>query len=324
MARYPFGLCDLHCDTLYELPKTGTDLHNTRHHISFDRVGDFASYTQVMALWSNVRRTDDECYAAFLDNYAYFQKALSCHPEIAFCTDCAQLLSARQEGKQRIVLGVEGGNLLGEDLARLDTLYEKGVRIFTLVWGGVSRMGGAHDVGGGLSPFGIRALKRMLALGIIPDVSHASREIFYQTAAYADSAGVPFIATHSNSAAVREHTRNLTDEQFRMIRDAHGVVGVSLCVPHLCAEETCPVSRAVDHIEHYLSLGGEKTVCFGCDLDGIGSMPDGMTGIASMGMLADEMRRRGWDEDLIADIFCRNAEHFLENNLSLTYRGKTI
>ncbi|MCQ2433005.1 MAG: dipeptidase [Clostridia bacterium] len=315
MAKYPFGLCDLHCDTLYELPKDNTDFHNTNHHISFDRVGDFTSYTQVMALWSNVRRTDDECYEAFWNNYHYGCKALENHPEIMLCKSGADLKAARADGKQAIVLGVEGGNLLGEDLSRLDSLYEAGVRIFTLVWGSVSRMGGAHDVGGGLSPFGVQALKKIISLGIIPDVSHASREIFYQTAAYCDDAGVPFIATHSNSAAVHPHTRCLDDEQFTMIKRSGGLVGISMCMLHLTTEEHCTVGRVVEHIERYLSLGGEKTVCFGCDFDGIGTMPDGMTGVESMGLIAEEMLRRNYKESLIADIFQHNAENFLINHI---------
>ena len=315
MARYPFGLCDLHCDTLFEIEKHGTGLHNREQHISFDRTGDFSSYAQVMAVWSDVRTEEETCWQRFLDIRALLDRELEKHPEIALCRTGAELRAAHDGGRQAVVLAVEGGKLLAGDLSRVDALYDAGVRMMTLVWGERSCMGGAHDIGGGLSPFGISVLKRMLARGMVPDVSHASREIFYQTAAYADAAGVPFIATHSNSFSLREHTRNLTDEQFKMIRDAHGVVGVSLCVPHLCAEETCPVSRAVDHIEHYLSLGGEKTVCFGCDLDGIGSMPEPMTGIGSMGLIAEELYRRNYSETLIADIFSGNADAFFRKNL---------
>ncbi len=323
MPHYPFGLCDMHCDTLYELPKSGADLYNDKHHISFDRVGDFARYTQVMAFWSNVHRTDDACYADFWENYRYAETCLQKHPEIALCKTGEELLTARKEGKASVVLAVEGGNLLGEDLSRLHAIWDAGVRIMTLVWGKKSRMGGAHDVGGGLSHFGISVLKEMFSIGMIPDVSHASRDIFYQVAAYADMAGKPFIATHSNAYAKRAHTRCLDDEQFTMIRDAGGIVGISLCIPHLCDGETCGIQTVVDHIEHYLSLGGEKAVCLGCDLDGIGAMPLGMEGVQSMGMLVKEMLARGYKESLVADIFENNAMAFLEKNLPRACLGKS-
>lgn len=315
MSRYPFGLCDLHCDTLYEISDAGTGLYNDRHHISFDKTDDFASYTQVMAIWSNVRVPEEECWEAFGTRSEYFKNEVARHPEIMFCRNAAELSDAWNKGKKAIVLGVEGGKLLGGNLSRVDALYEAGVRFLTLVWGSETSMGGAHDVGGGLSPFGVSALKRMLEIGIIPDVSHASREIFYQTAAYADMFGKPFVATHSDSFAVREHTRNLTDEQFRMVRDAGGLVGVSLCTSHLSADDTCTVSTVADHFEHYLSLGGEKTVCLGCDLDGIDTLPAGMRDISSLSMIADELLRRNIPEETVADIFCNNVKSFLMKNL---------
>ena len=220
------------------------------------------------------------------------------------------------EGKKSYILAVEGGKLLGGDLSRLDEIYARGVRFFTLVWGGETCMGGAHDVGGGLSEFGIAALKKMLKLGIVPDVSHASKEIFYQTAAYCDDAGKPFMATHSNSASVWDHTRCLTDEQFRMIVRADGLVGVSFCTPHLGDTVTgVTVSTVVDHIERYLELGGEKHVCFGGDLDGIGDMPTPMQGVQDMGLYCEEMQKRGFSDTLIADIFCGNAQAFFRRVL---------
>ena len=50
-----------------------------------------------------------------------------------------------------------------------------------------------------------------------------------QIAAVAARARRPFVASHSNSRAVCGHLRNLTDDQFRCIRDAGGVVGLNYC-----------------------------------------------------------------------------------------------
>ncbi|MBP3918306.1 MAG: membrane dipeptidase [Clostridia bacterium] len=310
------GLCDLHCDTLLEMAQHQADFYDNSLHLGFDRVHAFSYFLQVMAIWSNTRLSDDDCYAQFLSATAYMKERLCAHPEITQCRCGEDVKRVKAQNGKGFILAVEGGNLLSEDVSRLDEIYARGVRFFTLVWGGESRMGGAHDVGGGLSPFGVKALKRMFALGIVPDVSHASKEIFYQTAAYADDAGKPFVATHSNSAAVWNHTRCLTDEQFRMIRDSGGIVGVSFCTPHLgdTAKEIT-IGTVVDHIEHYLSLGGEKTVCFGGDLDGIGSMPTPMTGVESLPLYYEEMAKRGFGDDLIYNIFCGNAQTFFEKNL---------
>ncbi|MBQ3065421.1 MAG: membrane dipeptidase [Clostridia bacterium] len=314
MTKYPVGLCDLHCDTLYKIAGQG-DLCNDTCHVSFDRVDDFAYYAQVMALWNPPTDPDDLCYERFLKSTDHLHRLLMHHPDVSLCTSYRTLADAASRGKKAVILSVEGGGLLGGDLMRLDEIYARGVRLFTPVWGGVSCMGGAHDVGGGLSPFGILALKKMLSLGMIPDVSHASKEIFYQIAAYADMMGMPMVATHSNSAVICPHTRNLSDEQFRMIRDAGGVVGISFCIPHLSENGAADVGTVADHIEHYLSLDGEHTVCIGADLDGIDALPAPMNGIEDMGLLYEELQRRRFSDALISDIFCGNAMSFWKRHL---------
>ena len=85
MTKYPFGLCDTHCDTLLEMMHAETDFHNDRHHISFDRVNDFAFFTQIMAIYSSARKTDDECWAQFLAATDYAEKCRAAHPEIVPC-----------------------------------------------------------------------------------------------------------------------------------------------------------------------------------------------------------------------------------------------
>ncbi|MGM9624551.1 MAG: dipeptidase [Eubacteriales bacterium] len=314
MSKFPFGLCDTHCDTLLSMYRETSDFYNRAFHISFDRTDDFAFYTQVAAIYSTAALSDDDSYRQFLAASDYARALSEKHPEIRQCRTKEELESVWEAGGKSYILAVEGGKLLGGDLARLDEIYARGVRFFTLVWGGETCMGGAHDVGGGLSDFGFRVLHRLFELGIVPDVSHASKEIFDQTAAYAEEVGKPFIATHSNSYAVHAHTRNLTDEQFRRIVRLDGLVGVSFCTPHLgCGDVT--VASVVDHIEHYLSIGGEGHVCFGGDLDGIGEMPHPMTGIQDMGLYYEEMAKRRFSDRLIADLFCGNAQAFFKRVL---------
>ena len=43
-----------------------------------------------------------------------------------------------------------------------------------------------------------------------------------------DMAQKPLVASHSNARAVCDHSRNLTDDQFRAIRDSGGVVGLTI------------------------------------------------------------------------------------------------
>ncbi|MBO5648492.1 MAG: membrane dipeptidase [Clostridia bacterium] len=317
MSRFPFGLCDTHCDTLTEMCAAHDGFYNTTHHISLDRVDDFAFYTQIMAIYSDAGRTEEACWRQFLTACDYAEHCREHHPEITACSTAAELEAVWARGGKSYILAVEGGKLLAGDLRRLDIIRQRGVRFFTLVWGGHTCMGGAHDVGGTLSPFGIAALRRMLEIGIVPDVSHASDAIFDQTAAICAEAEKPFFASHSNSASIHRHTRCLSDAQFTEIMRANGIVGISFCTLHLGAPANAvTVARAVDHIEHYLSLGGARHVCFGGDLDGIGDdIPLPMRGIEHMYLFYEEMARRGYSDALISDLFCGNAQAFLRRAL---------
>lgn len=53
-------------------------------------------------------------------------------------------------------------------------LYDLGVRVMTLLWGGDTSIGGSHDTENGLTDFGKAAVEEMAKVGIIPDISHAS------------------------------------------------------------------------------------------------------------------------------------------------------
>ena len=78
---------------------------------------------------------------------------------------------------------------------------------------------------------------RMEQLGMVVDVSHLNDPGFWDVARVARR---PFIATHSDSRAVCGHSRNLTDDQFKAIRDAGGIVGINFCTMFLApVEEFC-------------------------------------------------------------------------------------
>ncbi len=65
----------------------------------------------------------------------------------------------------------------------------------------------------------------------------------------------------------------MTDEQFTAIIDHNGVVGLNLYANFL--GERADLDTAIAHLEHWLELGGERTVALGGDLDGCSSLPEG-------------------------------------------------
>ena len=175
-------------------------------------------------------------------------------------------------------------------------------------------MGGAHNTNIGLTPFGRSAIHKMYELNIIPDISHASDKMAYEMFEIANEINKPVIATHSDSRKIRNHTRNLTDDMFMQIRKLGGTVGINFCCEHLADTdiEVANITSIIRHLEHYLELGGENTVCLGCDFDGIESLPNGIKGVISLHSLYEELKKINYSDILIENIFYNNAHSFFE------------
>ena len=286
---------DLHCDTLYELYKKGLSYDNCRLNLRTEFEKAFSHHIQVFAIWTEHGLSPDDAWDQFL--------AILAHSKTA-------AISAKS------ILSVEGGALLGDDLSRLETMRKLGVRILTLVWQDHCCMGGAHNTDAGLTDFGKEAVKRCFDLGIQPDLSHASDAMFWQVAEMSKEASIPLLATHSNSHAVYGHTRNLRDRHFAAIKELGGIVGVSLCPPHLIDTSLRPATAedVFTHVDYYLSLGGEDIVGFGADWDGT-DLPEGFRHVGDLTQVAEVMAKHNYSEELIQKLFWKNFYQFAMKNL---------
>ena len=302
-------LFDLHCDTLYRAFFENGGLFNNDFHISFDKTDGIEPYIQCMAVWvpdefrnKNAMQLFENCRKKLNDELKDTNiKIIRSH------NDIIEVESKKSKG---VVLTVEGGAVLGGKLENVDYLTECGVKIMTLTWNGNCELGDGIGVEGakGLTDFGKSVVAKMEQNGIVVDVSHSSVPMFYDVAELSTK---PFCATHSNSKQICPHRRNLTDEQFSIIKDKGGIVGLNLSRGFLREDEdkACMLD-VLRHAEHFLSLGGEKTLAIGTDFDGT-DIPIDMTGIESMKKLYELFLKHNYNEKLLEDIFFNNARNFL-------------
>ncbi len=298
-------LFDLHCDTPYKLFREKKHLENNDLHISLKKAEIFDKYVQCAAVWSDSDRCDSDCLDFFFEASAYFKKEAG-----GFITTASELEKSHKSG---FILTVEDARLLCGDISNLSRLYDSGVRVMTLLWGGTTAIGASWNSEGSLSPFGKETLEGCFDIGIIPDLSHANDEVISYALSRAKERHKPIIATHSNSRSVCRHMRNLTDENARGMAEAGGIIGISLFPPHLKGE-TAEISDIIGHIDHYLNILGQDSVCLGCDLDGIGSTPEGISHIGDLPRLYDALSEK--HTSAVADsVFYNNAYNFFINNL---------
>lgn len=299
---------DLHCDTLYEMYSQKCSLYQNNLHIDLRKGSCFSPWYQVFAIWIPDVLRGEKALPFFEDVLGYAKEQEKKNKKyIALVKDKFQADKAVSKGKCAAILAVEGGAVLAGDLENINRMATYGVKVITLTWNGSNELGNgcfSKDTGG-LTTLGKQAVKIMSKHGMITDVSHLNEAGFWDVA---DIAEKPFIASHSVSATVNNHPRNLTDKQFAQIRDCGGVVGVNLCKDQLGRLD---FETVYHHIAHFCEQSGENTVAIGSDFDGT-TLPTPWNNVTVMEQLAGFLLKKGFSYKLVDKIFFENAYNFFE------------
>lgn len=293
-------LFDLHCDTLYKAYTKKYPLSENDGHIDLRRAVRYEPYVQTFAVWIPENLRGDAAWDFCCRVLAYAERL-----PVRFWRKGEPLDDCLRAHTMVGMLAVEGGTAIEGDIARIDTLAAWGVRYITLTWNDENALGNGclSSCREGLTPLGKAAVRRMEEAGVTVDVSHLNEAGFWDVAAMA---GRPFIAGHSNAAAVCPHPRNLTDQQFQAIVASGGLVGINLFADFLGE----PTFEAVErHLYHFWECGGENTVAFGADFDGA-AMPASWNGVAVMEPLFEFLYRKNYDSDLLSRLFFSNCYNF--------------
>jgi membrane dipeptidase len=149
-------------------------------------------------------------------------------------------------------------------LDRLELFRNLGVRVMQLSYNRQSAFanGVMEADGRGLTSLGREAVRRMNALGIAIDLSHANEPTTSDVIALSSK---PPIMTHGGCAAVHPHPRNKTDEQLRALAARGGVLGV-YDLPYLTPSPRQPsIDDYMQHMVHAIDVAGEDHVGVGSD-----------------------------------------------------------
>lgn len=308
---------DFHCDTIGECFLQNKSLISNDLHISLEKARCFSAYGQVFAIWIPDEQRGANALAYYTAIYHNFCRILSENTSsIALCRDGWEVQAAFSNHKTAAILAVEGGAVLGGSLENLEKLYADGVRLMTLTWNGTNELGNgcfAEDTAG-LTDFGKQVIDTMEKKHMLVDVSHLNERGFFDVA---ERLTGPFLASHSNAKIV-EHfaaqARNLTDAQIKQLVAHKGLIGLNLCADFLGDNGDTGMDAVLRHILHFLELGAEDCLAFGCDFDGCTVHPT-LNGIEQMPQLFDYLLKKHISEDVLNKIFFQNGLAFLIANL---------
>lgn len=204
--------------------------------------------------------SDDEPLREGLRAAAAFHRALSEHPDRVTQVSTAVDLG---DDRLRLMLSMEGVEPLGSDPDLIDVFWQLGVRMVGLTWNHRNAFadGLGVEVDQGLSPLGAELVERLVKLGAMLDLSHASPRTFAGVLERAPTAAT-ILVSHAGCRGVHDHPRNLSDEQLRALAERGGVLGI-MCLPITVGSES--LEQVVDHVDYAVDLVGIEHVGLGAD-----------------------------------------------------------
>lgn len=307
---------DLHCDTALKLlSDKDAKLRENQFSVDIMKLKAGKAKAQFFALFLEKDQCGDlknEC----IDMYKRLVSELDENQsDIVLVRNYDQYLTSQSENKLGAFITIEEGGAIAGDINNLQEFYDMGIRLITLTWNFENEIGYPHCkkeyADKGLKPFGIEVVKKMNDIGMIIDVSHLSDGGFFDVAKYSTK---PFVASHSNSRAIRNHTRNLTDEMIKILSTAGGVMGINFCSGFVGKSKTTKIEDMVDHIKHIRQVGGIDCIALGSDFDGIENEVE-IKDASEMGKLADSLQKNNFSYDDVEKIFYKNAERIIREVL---------
>lgn len=217
----------------------------------------------------------------------------------------SDLYEDKRKGRKSIMFAIENGLALEGDLANVKYFAQRGVTYITLCHNGdndICDSARGSNLHGGVSKFGIEVIKEMNRNGIMVDLSHGGEKSFYDAL---EISSQPIVCSHSNSKALCDVPRNLTDDQLKALAKKGGVAHITLYEGFLCKGGTASILDAIAHLEHAIDVMGIDHVGIGTDFDGDGTVR-GMADASEMINFTHHLLARKYSERDIEKIWGGN------------------
>ena len=266
---------------------------------------------------------DDDGYASAMDNAISKFDAIDRlvnefapdQIELALTSDDVRRIHSN--GKKVAMIGVENAYPMGLDTSNVRKFWERGARYVSLSHNGHSQFSDSNtgefdgtSLHNGLSDLGKEVVELLNYYGLMIDISHPSKEAIKQMI---ELSMAPVVASHSSARALRDHPRNLTDEQLELIKENGGVVQTTALGSFLTDRKDPPpnMSDFMDHIDYMVKKIGIDHVGISSDFDGGGGII-GWNDASETMNVTDELRDRGYSDSEIEKLWGGNILRVLD------------
>ena len=266
---------------------------------------------------------NDEGYAAAMDNAIdkfdaidrLVNKYAPDQIELALTSDDVRRIHAK--GKKVAMIGVENAYPMGLDTSNVRKYWERGARYVSLSHNGHSQFSDSNTgefddtaLHNGLSDLGKEVVGLLNYYGLMIDISHPSKKAIKDMI---ELSVAPVIASHSSARALRDHPRNLDDEQLNWVKENGGVIQTTALGAFLTDRKDPPpnMDDFMDHIDYMVDKIGIDHVGISSDFDGGGGIVGWKDASETMNVTA-ALRERGYSESEIEKLWGGNLLRVLD------------
>jgi membrane dipeptidase len=252
---------DTHDDTTQRLLNPAFDL-GIRHadgSIDIPRMREGGLDAIFFSIWIPGTTTGKEAVGKALQQIEAVKRQVAAHPQdLELVTSADGIRRVAAAGRIAVLLGIEGGHMIDNDLANLRRFHELGVRYMTLTHSvNVDWADSSTDTpkSAGLSDFGREVVREMNRLGMMVDVSHVSDATFDDVLAISTA---PVIASHSSVRAIARVPRNMNDRMIRALAAKDGVMHVNFHMAFLSQPYTNAIKADGKRIDNAINAQAEE------------------------------------------------------------------
>lgn len=222
-------IIDTHADTPQMMLDEGYDLAdpNSPYMISIPKMRQGHLGAEFMSIWVDTDWPQQDLIHRAIDLIDAVNAQVALHSDtLQMARTADDIRRIHRKHKIAILMGLEGGHIIEDDLRALDTFHRLGVRYMTLThtkdtsWAGSS----GEQTDKGLTDFGRQVVERMNRLGMMVDISHVSDKTFYDAVSVSRA---PVIASHSSCRALCDAPRDMTDDMIRALAKNGGVMDIN-------------------------------------------------------------------------------------------------
>ena len=220
------------------------------------RAGNITAINATVATWENFVQT--------MAHLSAWMRRFRERDDILQVKETADIYAAKEQGKTGIILSFQNASPIENELDRLGLFLALGVRVIQLTYHETNLLGSGcwERTDGGLSNFGVDAVREMNRLGIVIDLSHVGPKTTMDAIEMSEQ---PVAITHANARSFCGHPRNKEEDALKLLAEKGGVVGATSFANFLPKGFDSTVEDFVDAIDDMVERVGIDHVAIGTD-----------------------------------------------------------